>query len=301
MARAKTYEEIKQYIEIESNSGCKLLTTKEELEEEKIKQGKGNGSAKLQILCGECKKNIMQKSYASFKNRKGYTCRECSNKHIVRHSWDKDNLKELVEDNSNCELVDFYRTNGKKKRIHLILQCECGSQFDTDLSLFKGGKHCCNKCSNKKTSEKMTIHDDSTLKILIEDNSKYKYIKFDKVKNKQSTGYSVFLHIMDNEGYKYRIDKNSFHSFLKDAHNGFSRFKTSNIYTNYNFNLWITKNTNYQFLQSEYINGRFFIHLIDNEGYKYFMHKSNIDLIIKNNIKINMRFCKDNILYRILM
>ena len=66
MSKKFTYEEVKNYIEIESNSGCKLLSTEY--------LGVFNV---LSILCS-CGKNIFNRTLHDFKQQKQYLCLECS-------------------------------------------------------------------------------------------------------------------------------------------------------------------------------------------------------------------------------
>ena len=69
------YEEIKAFIEGPEGNGCKLLTTKEEYEINKM-----NTHSKLEIEC-KCGK-IFQKSFNKFKDKNQRQCKECGKNKI---------------------------------------------------------------------------------------------------------------------------------------------------------------------------------------------------------------------------
>ena len=76
MGRKKIqYEEIKAFIEGPEGNGCKLLTTKEEYEINKM-----NTHSKLEIEC-KCGK-IFQKSFNKFKDKNQRQCKECGKNKI---------------------------------------------------------------------------------------------------------------------------------------------------------------------------------------------------------------------------
>ncbi len=79
MGEKKTlnYQEIKNYIEVESDNGCKLITTEEEFKKEKIKQNKNNSMVKLKVLCGQCKKEIFKTNFSKFKSGNKRQCNKC--------------------------------------------------------------------------------------------------------------------------------------------------------------------------------------------------------------------------------
>ena len=72
------YSTIKEYINNENTgNGCKLITTQEEFEIEKLKQNKSNVSVKLKIQCGCTDKNIFETSFDKFKSRNKKQCNVC--------------------------------------------------------------------------------------------------------------------------------------------------------------------------------------------------------------------------------
>lgn len=70
-----TYEQIQDYINGEHGNGCVLLITKEEFEEEKVKQNKNNSIVKLKIIC-KCG-NIFSTTFNSFKVSSKKQCNIC--------------------------------------------------------------------------------------------------------------------------------------------------------------------------------------------------------------------------------
>ncbi|WP_297419513.1 hypothetical protein [Clostridium sp.] len=77
MTSGKTlkYEQIKNFIEVESQSGCKLITTKQEFEK-KIQNKKGS-LVLLKIQCRCDNKNIFYKNYNKFKSANQRQCYDC--------------------------------------------------------------------------------------------------------------------------------------------------------------------------------------------------------------------------------
>jgi len=129
------YEMVKNYIEVESNSGCKLIT--------KITEYK-NTSQKLLILCG-CGENEFSTSFENFKSKvkhKQY-CDKCG-----KIKWTYEKAKKFVN-NAGCELLtkkdDYY--NGSS---WVNIECKCGTPFLIRFYNFKTGTKQCPECTNLK-------------------------------------------------------------------------------------------------------------------------------------------------------
>jgi hypothetical protein len=92
-----------------------------------------------------------------------------------------DEIKNYIEENSNCELLsDIYKNNNTK----LELRCECGELFKVSFKDFKKGKMQCNKCtipSNRPTREE--------IKKYVENNSDCKLLECNYINN----GYTIKL------------------------------------------------------------------------------------------------------------
>jgi len=132
MNKKYTYESVKQFIEIESNTGC-ILISKEYI----------NYDLKLEIKC-KCGNHFFI-SFSKFKGQNKRQCNKCSN----LNRWNIDNIKYFieVESQSGCKLISHECKNANEK---LELQCKCGNHFFVNIYKFKNrNKRRCNECSKK--------------------------------------------------------------------------------------------------------------------------------------------------------
>lgn len=82
-----SYEEVKNFIEVESNSGCKLLSNKFE-----------NNNTELEILCS-CEQNIFKVDFAHFLHNNKRQCNICGRKNqIKKRKFSIDKIKEKVSE-----------------------------------------------------------------------------------------------------------------------------------------------------------------------------------------------------------
>lgn len=100
------YEEIKAFIEGPEGNGCKLLTTKEEYENNKI-----NSHSKLKIKC-KCG-NIFQKCFHNFKSHNQRQCKECGKNKISETHKDKkcseEHKQKISEANKGKKLSEEHK------------------------------------------------------------------------------------------------------------------------------------------------------------------------------------------------
>ncbi|MDF2700953.1 MAG: hypothetical protein K0Q49_2517 [Haloplasmataceae bacterium] len=135
--RVLSHEEIKYFVEVESKSGCKLLTTKEEYKQKRIEQPKmALCKLKFQCKCG----NEFEISFNTFKSGNKRQCNECTFKETgngLRFTYqDVKNYVE-IDSESGCKLISKeYHGN----HIPLEFQCSCGNHFHRALAEFKGQK-----------------------------------------------------------------------------------------------------------------------------------------------------------------
>ncbi len=194
MGLVYTYEKVKYFIEIESNSGCKLLS-KEYID--------AHHKIHIQCSCG----NIFKTSWNAFKSRNKRQCNICGRKktrELLKYSYE--DVKNYIEgENGNgCKLLNKEYINCKEK---LQLLCKCGNEFKTNFSEFKhGNKRQCNKCGlqnriNKtrktqeqflKEIEKLVGNEYSVLGSYINDSTKI-LIKHNKCGHEWSVVPSSFL------------------------------------------------------------------------------------------------------------
>lgn len=150
MGKRLTYEQVKNFIEIESNSGCKLAS----------KEYK-NYKSSLDILCN-CGKTFPT-SFGDFKYNHKRQCNDCGKQililktRMIQNSIYNCNNPELeiylkiknfieIESNSGCILLTKFDENINNKTI-LSIKCNCGEIFKTKFGKFKlRNKRQCNKC-----------------------------------------------------------------------------------------------------------------------------------------------------------
>lgn len=137
MAERLTYEYVKNYIEIESSSGCKLLS-KEYI----------NNQSYLKLLC-ECG-NRFETSFSQFKNRNKQCCNECSSK-----------LKVEKQKHNYTYVYNYFKDNGyillseRYINTHTKLKTMCPNKHIHYISFanFKTGYRC-PECYKEKSSER---------------------------------------------------------------------------------------------------------------------------------------------------
>lgn len=169
---AFNYETVKKYIEIDSNSGCKLLSSDYINKEIKLK---------LRCKCG----NVFYKTFGKFKNSGQQQCAKCAN---IIH-WDYDKVKHFVEheSNSGCLLIsDKYIDI----RTSMTYKCHCGNEFTTSFNCFKDMyQRQCSHCSGSishgefKIERYLQYHD-------IEFISQY---RFNDCRNKNPLPFDFYL------------------------------------------------------------------------------------------------------------
>lgn len=135
------YEKVKYFVEIESESNCKLLSTEY-----------FNTKTKLQFQC-KCENDFIA-TFEKFKDRNKRLCNDCSyrdsrDKQLVNYGEIKNFIE--IESKSGCKLLsDKY--DGVKK--DLLLRCECGNKYFISFDKFKHqNKRQCNECGNKVIGE----------------------------------------------------------------------------------------------------------------------------------------------------
>ena len=138
--KKKTIEEIRNYIEIESNSGCVLLSNEYK-----------DNRTKLTIKCS-CGNEFIT-TYNDFKSCNKRFCNECGRSKMGK-SLTYEEFNDFVMNNSNCKLIS---TTYISDRTKMKFKCKCGDNFETEPRTFKSqNKRHCYKCGRKRTSEKQT-------------------------------------------------------------------------------------------------------------------------------------------------
>ena len=132
------YLDVKNFIDIESKSGCKLISTE---------YSNAKDDIKVQCKCGE----VYNVPFARFKYANQRECPKCSHiRRIAERSCTYEEVKNYVEveSNSGCTLLskEYFGV-----LINIKIQCKCGEIFYTSFATFLNkNKHQCDKCSEIK-------------------------------------------------------------------------------------------------------------------------------------------------------
>lgn len=151
-----SYEEVKQFIEVESNSGCKLLSKEYNNAQEKLL---------IQCACG----NEFRTKWNHFKNSYQRQCSTCGiEKTASKRRLDNEYVKKYVEQ-FDCKLLSKYKNTTTK----ITIKCKCGNTFDTLFGIFRDyDVHSCRICRDK---EKTISKGENKIETwLIKNNIKYK-------------------------------------------------------------------------------------------------------------------------------
>lgn len=145
-----TYEEVKYQIEVESGSGCKLVSDK---------YTRAGDALVLQCRCGKEFKTSLHK----FKGRGKQQCTDCGYRARAKgNRLTYENVKRYIEieSKSGCLLLSRRYENRNQK---LLISCKCGKTYKTTWNNFKfDGKQRCDECAGH------TMWDYSRVKDFIE-------------------------------------------------------------------------------------------------------------------------------------
>ena len=159
--RIPNHEEVKYFVEVKSNSGCKLVSMKYI-----------NNSTNMNFICS-CGKPFIT-SYAGFKDKNIRVCKECSAKLMrEKFAFDYFDVKQYIE-NYNFKLLSKEYINC---RGDLSIQClTCNTVNKSSFSNFKIMIHKCPICATKIVSEKIRFSESYVIDYLF----KYGYILLSK-------------------------------------------------------------------------------------------------------------------------
>lgn len=126
-----SYSEVKNFIEIESDSGCILISGSYNNCKEKLK---------IKCKCGE----IFEASFDKFINKNKRQCNACGKFECKK--FDYEYIKSYIESKNLCLLSE--RNEYVDLKSILKIQCDCGEIFYASFYNFKyNKKHTCKKCS----------------------------------------------------------------------------------------------------------------------------------------------------------
>lgn len=177
-----SYEEVKRFIEVESNSGCKLLSKEYNNAQEKLL---------IQCACG----NEFRTKWNHFKNSYQRQCSTCGiEKTASKRRLDNEYVKKYVEQ-FDCKLLSKYKNTTTK----ITIKCKCGNTFDTLFGIFRDyDVHSCRICRDK---EKTISKGENKIETwLIKNNIKYKtQYTFENCKHDKKLKFDFAILNKDNK------------------------------------------------------------------------------------------------------
>jgi len=162
----------------------------------------------------------------------------------IPNRYSIENIKLFIYlNNLRCELIsNIYDEN---TRINLKFKCTCGNFFNLSWNNFmRNLKDVCNDCSQISANDKNRVWDEANLKTLVEENSDYFFIKFERIVliNKLSSGSAIYIHLKDKDGYQYRIHKSSFQKHIAGELDKFKYIDRNNPYAIDNIKVYLSVN-----------------------------------------------------------
>lgn len=182
------YNYVKNFIENESNSGCKLISDKYVNVDDKLL---------IECRCG----NKFKTRFIRFLKGKRF-CNKCGRKaKFESQKYTYEEVKRFieVESQSGCELLsDIYISSTDK----LIIQCKCGVIFETTFYNFKSGKkrECC-ECKKVSGYRRGVSRSRITKEKIIDFLSKYNF-ELVELAEELKDGDSRFI-IRCSKGHEY--------------------------------------------------------------------------------------------------
>lgn len=130
MSKKITYEEILEYLQC-LDTNTRILTTKEEFDNELVRQNKSPLYVDLKYEC-ECGKCFIRR-FSTIKKNNKLLCKECMLKDRKINRLNLKEVKEIIK-SVNLEYVKGdYRNHDTK----IIVRCQCGNEFETTLRIIK--------------------------------------------------------------------------------------------------------------------------------------------------------------------
>lgn len=251
-----SYDDMKKFIEVESNSGCKLLSTT-------IK----NTQSKVRILC-ECGNEFITK-FSEFKSSGKRQCNDCGNKNkgsSVKHSYDY--VKSVIE-SKGIKLLSEEYVNCTRK---LKLMCENGHIYNQTFNDFIN-EHKCMQCQieNGKVFPKKTYDE---VKRYIEDEG---YIltsdKYINIKSK--------LYLICPNGHDIKMSYSEFHNL----NNRCGKCYLESIYENAKSDIFVWLRLKIGTWRADSIKNSNYRCVITGDKFDDVHHLYSFNLIVKETIK----------------
>jgi len=245
MARGFSYKEVKHFIEVESQSGCELISKW---------YVKNSHPLKIKCKCG----SEFEVSLMAFKIGQRQ-CKKCNG----YNDWDYESVKKFIEieSESGCELLS---TEYIKNTAKLILKCKCNNEFSLSFVAFKdNNQRQCRKCSKENQIEKSRFSYDKVEGII-------KSLGYELI-DKDYKGNQYKMHMKDKDGYYF------YTTFAKLNSGHFpSKFSINNPYVMQNIRLMLKSKGSYTLIDNSYTDPHQKITTIDDDGYIYYCLLHNI-------------------------
>lgn len=183
---AFTYDEVKNYIEVDSNSGCKLLSEKYINAHQKLK---------LKCKCG----NIFWRTLNDFKSGNQRQCNEC----VGYIKWNKELIIKYVSKYPDIELLNKH--DDLQYNSLLKIRCKCGNVFERTFKDLKRYKYkLCQDCVIQKRA--LNIRNSyEEVKRNVESVEGYKLL------SKSYEGYSKRLKIQCPDNHVFHMSYGNFY------------------------------------------------------------------------------------------
>lgn len=165
--RRLSYESVKNFIEHESGSGCKLISKKYLGNKHKLK---------IKCKCGE----VFETKYSNFTHKNKRFCNKCSKKIYQQKSKHKYEEVSNYIKSVGCELLSEEYINCDSD---LLIRCSCGDIFEKSYYQFKNRN--IDKCRKCLMEEGRIGYDYDFVNTYINKNSKCKLISKSYTKNNE--------------------------------------------------------------------------------------------------------------------
>lgn len=218
MNKKWTYEKIKYFVEVESNSSCELLSTNCEGLKDSID---------LRCKCG----NPFTTKFKYFHSEvnKKRQCDECGKMALINDKLlNILEIKDYVDNNSLCTLI----TKEYNKSLQLLeFKCQCGTHFTRTFPSFKISIKMCDECTLLSKKNTMNTSFGEANNLFLTYGLKIITLEKDFINLQQK------LSLIDDDGYKY------YTKYAVVKQNGTAcKFSSSNLYSIENIHLWLRKN-----------------------------------------------------------
>jgi len=281
MAKALTYEQIRDYMSGEEGNGCKLITSKMEFAEEKIKQNKSNTLIKVRITC-KCTNEFIT-NYENFKRGDKRQCSICGRSYSATKYED---IESFINSHNKCLLIttkeefDYkhLKRGEQPNNIELDIKCGCKDEyiFKTSFYSFKyRNKQHCNICGHKIVSDSQRFtYDYIKSYIEIESNSGCKLISENYIGCKED----LSIQCSCGKEFKTSFDefKNAGTRRCSECYNK-ATGDGNRIWSIKKINMWFDNNLNgYSCTSSNFINSQQNLNITCDKGHSFPMSWNSI-------------------------